>query len=214
MQHVKNNFLVGMQKIQDDIAAVRTLLIKTDARLHRYISSPFGFRRLPPHPDTSFLCRHLQRIGAGGLEFCFQMLLLMFRRELPWQEANLLWDSLLARHMALSMENGFGCPGCIAASSMPHKQPAAINAGQACASQDGDDVLRSLTTATAVALLLEHRQSYSRCNSVEEVVQLSNRLPDLGPGIGLRLAAASFDIISSQDRRGRGRRGMCGCYHV
>ncbi len=73
MALVRGNFQVGMCKVKEDIASMRRLE-QLDPELHR----------------------HLEAAGAGGYQFCFQMLLLLFRRDLPWGEANLLWDFLMA----------------------------------------------------------------------------------------------------------------------
>lgn len=40
--------------------------------------------------------RHLHSLDAGDCRFCFQMLLLLFRREVPWKQLMVLWESMWA----------------------------------------------------------------------------------------------------------------------
>ena len=148
-------------------------------------------------------------MGAGGLEFCFQGLLLMFRREMSWQEANLLWDSLFARHAVLVAHAKIQCPGC----SRPGDNVQGEDQQPGVHSQHQNqlprsDVLRSLFVDVAVALLISHRVGFLQCRSLEEVVQLSNRLPDLGAGSGLRLArlaSMAFDLVIEKHDNSKNR---------
>ena len=154
-------------------------------------------------------CRHLKKIGAGGLEFSFQSLLLMCRRELPWEEANSLWDGLFAQHMALSTQT---CPFC---------SPIDFSSSWISPARPGDamhqvDVLRSLAVSSAASLVMSHRKPFLACQSLEEVVQLSNRLPSLGPGAGIHLARGASEFLQ-QERNKQGqspvssRYLLCGC---
>ena len=43
-----------------------------------------------------FSYRHLELLKCGGCEFAFQMLLLLFCREVGWDSTMLLWESLWA----------------------------------------------------------------------------------------------------------------------
>lgn len=249
---------------------------------------------LVPHPWFSSQPtprRHLSSIGAGTFEFAFQMLLLLFRRELPWGESNRLWDGLLALYRlecpddgwitAGGVTNGRVGGGCAAAAgpsgrvdaevatgaaggaqseveaaadagggrlgeaahssadvgaavavtaatpAPPEVQPAqqctplpsfaspstlhtlmaasgaaaAVTPSNAAAQAQECEALRSLVIATAAALLQLHRPLLLRCRGLEEVVQLMNRLPDPGPGAGLKLAAAAAAIVREEAAR-------------
>jgi hypothetical protein len=85
--------------------------------------------------------------------------------------------------------------------------------------RNSGDMLRVLSVASSTALLIMHRKSYLRCQNLPEVVQLSNKLPDLGPGIGLQLAAQAMSLISHDMERCKLPDGgasakptACGCY--
>lgn len=249
---------------------------------------------LGPHPWPSSQPtprRHLSSIGAGTFEFAFQMLLLLFRRELPWGESNRLWDGLLALYRLECPDDGWitaggvtngrvGDGGAAAAGASgrveaegatgaaggaqseveatagagggrsleaahssadveaavavtaatlapPEVQPAqqctplpsfaspstlqspmpassvamAATPSEAAAQAQECEALRSLVIATAAALLQLHRPSLLRCRGLEEVVQLMNRLPDPGPGAGLKLAAAAAAIVREEAAR-------------
>ncbi|MEW5300270.1 MAG: hypothetical protein WDW38_003109 [Sanguina aurantia] len=74
MCRVGCNFQEGMVSIQREMAKVAVLLSVIDPALSR----------------------HLRTVEAGDCRFCFQMLLLLFRREVPWQQLLVLWESLWA----------------------------------------------------------------------------------------------------------------------
>ena len=160
--------------------------------------------------SSFILFRHLNQIGAGGLEFCFQMLLLLFRRELSWEESNKLWDAIFAQHVFLKAEPNFHCPGCFLDTG------GNIETGREGAHPETkhiQDVFRSLSIAAAVALLISHRKSLLRCTRLEELVQLANRLPDQGMGSGLRIATMASKLVTSSETRKRSpiTTFTCGC---
>lgn len=158
------------------------------------------------------------------------MLLCLFRRELPWAEANLLWDSLFARHALMHTGAGEECSACKASDSgngekmsvgrgvsarddTPESDQAAVGPSHVRHDIRGGTCLRPLCVAAAAALLMLHRDSFMRCNSLGEVVQQANRLPDLGPGTGLRLAARASELIalSSQPAEDNSVGVTCAC---
>ena len=100
----------------------------------------------------------------------------MCRRELPWAEANTLWDCLFAQHLAATVGHHRQCPAC---------SPVAVDLtpGIGQHAPVHDDVLRALAVRSSVALFLSHRSSFLSCKCLEGVVQLSNRPPDLGAGV-------------------------------
>lgn len=63
MRHMRDYFQDGLCHVQEQMSELRWLLQAVD----------------PP------LCRHLGAVGAGGCEFAFQMLMVAFRREIPWK---------------------------------------------------------------------------------------------------------------------------------
>ena len=160
------------------------------------------------------LLRHLQRIGAGGVEFSFQSLLLMGRRELPWAEANNLWDCIFAQHLAM----GHGLVHCSPCSQFD-LQPTSDGQNPVpppplppSLSPHLDDPLRSLAIHVSAALILIHRKSFMACKGLEEVVQLCHRLPDIGPGTGVRLARKAFELNSWTEPSIQAQRTfLCGC---
>ncbi|GAX79472.1 hypothetical protein CEUSTIGMA_g6913.t1 [Chlamydomonas eustigma] len=236
LQHMRANFLRGMVRVKEDIAAVKMLTSNVDTRLHS----------------------HICQVGAGGFEFCFQMLLLLLRRELPWCEANMLWDSLFARHALLHHGLDRKCPKCLKWEDLmtssqlksPNSFPEVDNRGEELSVEQptdkgssthpdilldwrepkfaqklgpifkaSDDMLRALSIASTTALLVQHRKSYLACNNLPEIVQLSNKLPDLGPGIGLKLASQAMSLILQDLERGTLPHGVvsveaasCTCY--
>jgi hypothetical protein len=176
LQHMRDNFLIGMVRMKEDIAAVKKFTASADKRLHS----------------------HLCQVGAGGFEFCFQMLLLLLRRELPWTEANILWDSLFARHALLSHDLQRPCPRCFKwgdiminrkdtapnhlvekhADESPSTLHGAIldldpkiDTESGAIFRNSGDMLRVLSVASSTALLIMHRKSYLRCQNLPEVVQ-------------------------------------------
>ena len=166
--------------------------------------------------EKYLLLRHLLRIGAGGYEFSFQMLLLLFRRELSWDDSNRLWDAVLAQHVILKAKPGFRCPGCLREAD---NLTDGINRQQSQGAQLDSavpilnaDAFRLLSIAVAVALLMTHRKALLGCRRLEDVVQLVNRLPDQGKRSGLKIASMASKIMTENNiKRSALVTLTCGC---
>lgn len=72
MQSIRENFAEGMLLIHQQMQELKQLLATID-----------------PH-----LCRHLEELGVGNFEVSFQMFLLIFRRELPFEDTFMFWEVL------------------------------------------------------------------------------------------------------------------------
>jgi len=180
-------------------------------------------------PVNAKLYRHLETINAGGFEFAFQMLLLLLRRELQWEQANQLWDALLAWHQLLHVRLAAECDSqchcrgetCVAEdnAAFQHEYLSVLMVSSAgCVPRYPSysrDVFRELRIAAAAALLLAHRTQLLKCTSVEAVVQLANQFHDTAPGSGVKLA---YDAASLMQHRIQGKpdardaaTASCGC---
>ncbi|GBF90600.1 hypothetical protein Rsub_03172 [Raphidocelis subcapitata] len=74
MRPLAQNFAEGLAAIAGQLRELRALLAALEAPL----------------------LRHIEGLGAGGFETAFQMLLLMFRRELSWGDTFTFWEALWA----------------------------------------------------------------------------------------------------------------------
>lgn len=74
MASVRANFLEGMLSMRSQMAELKAMLATIDPQL----------------------AKHLQRLGVGDFEVAFQMILLVFRRELSWEGTFNFWEMLWA----------------------------------------------------------------------------------------------------------------------